>query len=204
MLFLKEVQVKLLRVLEAGVIEKVGDHAQVPVDVRIISATHRNLTKMVDRDEFRLDLFYRLNIIPIEIPPLRERITDIPLLVHHFLDRPRDSSQKPLNMAPSALDLLMNHGWPGNVRELENTMERLVVFARDKTITSQDLMYSNTVLSQMVSKEPVRLKEMERQHIMKVLGRTKGNKTHAAELLGIDRKTLRIKLKKYEISLTAE
>jgi DNA-binding NtrC family response regulator len=94
---------------------------------------------------------------------------------------------------------LTAYTWPGNVRELENTVERLVVFARDKTITTQDLVYSNTVLSSVLAREPVRLEDMERLHIMKVLQRTDGNKTQAARLLGIDRKTLRTKMKKYEI-----
>ena len=95
---------------------------------------------------------------------------------------------------------LTGYSWPGNVRELENTLERLIVFAQGKVITTQDLVYSNTVLSQMVTSEPIRLEEMEREHIVKVLARVDGNKTQAAQLLGINRKTLRIKIKKYEIS----
>ena len=101
--------------------------------------------------------------------------------------------------SPNAMKALTEYNWPGNVRELENTVERLLVFAQGKTIASKDLVYSDTVLSPMVTREPVRLEEMERQHIMKVLTSVKGNKTRAAQLLGIDRKTLRIKLEKYQV-----
>ncbi|MBW1743638.1 MAG: sigma-54-dependent Fis family transcriptional regulator [Deltaproteobacteria bacterium] len=195
-----ETQAKLLRAVEEKTISKVGDHKVVRVDVRLISATNRNLQDAVAKDHFRQDLFFRLNVVSILLPPLRERREDIPLLVDHFLNKYSTKQGKSINgLSPEAMKALMEYGWPGNVRELENTLERLVVFSRDDTITTQDLVYSNTVLSSVLSREPLRLEDMEQLHITKVLQRAEGNKTQAARLLGIDRKTLRTKLKKYEI-----
>lgn len=198
-----EIQAKLLKAVEEKCISRVGGHKVVKVDVRLISATNRDLQKAVAERLFRKDLFFRLNVISIHLPPLRERKEDIPLLVDHFLDRFIRRLGKPIDgFSPNAMKALTEYSWPGNVRELENTVERVVVFARDKTITTQDFVYSNTVLSGVLTREPLRLEEMERLHIMKVLQRTEGNKSHAAQLLGIDRKTLRIKMKKYQIPVT--
>jgi len=195
-----EIQAKLLKAVEEKCISKVGDHKVVKVDVRLVSATNRDLQKAIAERLFREDLFFRLNVVSIHLPPLRERKEDIPLLVNHFLDRFSRRQGKAIeDLSPSAMKALTEYRWPGNVRELENTVERLVVFARDKTITTQDLVYSNTVLSSVLTREPLRLDEMERLHIMKVLQRTEENKSQAARLLGIDRKTLRIKMKKYQI-----
>jgi DNA-binding NtrC family response regulator len=134
------------------------------------------------------------------MPPLRERKEDIPLLLQHFLNRFGSREGKVIEgLSPNAMKALTEYHWPGNVRELENTVERLVVFARDKIITTQDLAYSNTVLSSLPVKDPLCLEEMERLHIMKVVELTEGNKTRAARLLGIDRKTLRMKIKKHQI-----
>jgi two-component system response regulator HydG len=196
-----ETQAKLLRAVEERTISKVGDHKVVRVDVRLISATNRNLQDTVAKNLFRQDLFFRLNVVSILLPPLRERREDIPLLVNHFLDKYSRKQGKLIGgLSPEAMNALMEYSWPGNVRELENTLERLVVFSRDETITTEDLVYSNTVLSSVLSREPVRLSDMERLHIIKVLQQVEGNKTHAARLLGIDRKTLRTKMKKYEIA----
>ena len=195
-----EIQAKLLKAVEEKCISKVGDHKVVKVDVRLVSATNRDLQKAIAERLFREDLFFRLNVVSIHLPPLRGRKEDIPLLVNHFLDRFSRRQGKAIeDLSPSAMKALTEYRWPGNVRELENTVERLVVFARDKTITTQDLVYSNTVLSSVLTREPLRLDEMERLHIMKVLQRTEENKSQAARLLGIDRKTLRIKMKKYQI-----
>ena len=195
-----EVQAKLLKAVEEKCISKVGDNKVVKVDVRIISATNRNLEKAVANGLFRNDLFFRLNVVCIPLPPLRDRKEDIQLLFDHFLKVfSRKQAKTVEGLSRDAMKAFMEYSWPGNVRELENTIERLVVFARDKIITSQDLVYSNTVLSQMVTTEPIRLEEMERQHIAKVLTSVNGNKTRAAQLLGIDRKTLRAKVKKYNI-----
>ena len=195
-----EIQAKLLKAVEDKSISKVGDHKVVKVDVRLISATNRDPQEAVARGLFREDLFFRLNVVSIHLPPLRDRKEDIPLLVDHFLRVFSEKQGKMVEgLSSNAREALTAYSWPGNVRELENTMERLVVFARNKIITSRDLVYSNTVLSQMVATEPISLKEMERQHIMKVLTRTNGNKTQAAQMLGIDRKTLRTKLRKYQL-----
>jgi two-component system response regulator HydG len=199
-----EIQAKLLKAVEEKCISKVGDHKIVKVDVRLISATNRDLQKAIAEGLFREDLFFRLNVVSIHLPPLRERKEDIPLLVNHFLNRFSMRQGKAVEgFSTSAMKALTGYSWPGNVRELENTVERLVVFARDKTISTQDLVYSNTVLSSVLTREPVRLEEMERLHIMKVLQRTEGNKSRAARLLGIDRKTLRIKMKKYQIQASS-
>jgi two-component system response regulator HydG len=196
-----ETQAKLLRAVEEKTISKVGDHKVVRVDVRLVSATNRNLEDAVANGLFRQDLFFRLNVVSILMPPLRERREDIPLLVEHFLKKYSSKQGKSINgLSPEAMKALMEYSWPGNVRELENTVERLVVFARDETITKEDLVYSNTVLSSVLSSEPLRLQDMERLHIIKVLEQAEGNKTQAARLLGIDRKTLRSKIKKYDIA----
>jgi two-component system response regulator HydG len=200
-----EIQAKLLKAVEEKCISKVGNHKVVKVDVRLVSATNRELQEAIAKGLFREDLFFRLNVVSIQMPPLRERKEDIPLLVDHFLKVFNRKQGKTVEgLSSDATEALIGYSWPGNVRELENTIERLVVFARDKIITSQDLVYSNTVLSRMVTPEPVRLKEMERQHIVKMLARANGNKTHAAQLLGIDRKTLRTKLKQYNIGSTED
>jgi transcriptional regulator with PAS, ATPase and Fis domain len=195
-----EIQAKLLKAVEEKSISKVGDHRVVKVDVRLVSATNRELPKAITKGLFREDLFFRLNVVSIHMPPLRDRKEDIPLLAEHFLKIfSRREGKAVEGFSSDAMEALMGYGWPGNVRELENTIERLIVFARDEVITCQDLAYSNTDLCRTVSTEPVRLKEIEREHIMKVLARVNGNKTQAAELLGIDRKTLRTKLKQYDI-----
>jgi two-component system response regulator HydG len=195
-----EIQAKLLKAVDEKRISKVGDHRVVDVDVRIISASNRDLQEAISKGLFREDLLFRLNVVPIHLPALRERKEDIPLLTDYFLKIFSERQGKIVEgFSDNAMKALMEYPWPGNVRELENTIERLVVFAQNNTIGSQDLVYSNTVLSHMVGSEPIRLEEMEREHIVKVLAGVSGNKTQAAQLLGIDRKTLRIKLKKYRI-----
>ncbi|MCW7073172.1 MAG: sigma-54 dependent transcriptional regulator [Methanophagales archaeon] len=196
-----EIQAKLLKAVEEKRISKVGDHKVVDVDVRLISATNRNLEKAVAERLFREDLFFRLNVVSIHLPPLRERKDDIPLLAKHFLGIFGRREGKTIEgFSPNVMEAFTKYHWPGNIRELENTVERLVIFARQRTITRQDLVYTNTVLSSvLMKKDPLRLEEKERLHIMKVLERTNGNKTRAARLLGIDRKTLRMKMKKYQI-----
>jgi two-component system, NtrC family, response regulator HydG len=198
-----EIQAKLLKAVEEKSISKVGDHKVVNADVRLISATNQDLEKTVAQGLFREDLFFRLNVVSIHLPPLRERREDIPLLLQHFLNRFGRREGKVIEgLSPNAMKALTEYHWPGNVRELENTVERLVVFARDKIITTQDLAYSNTVLSSLPVKDTLCLEEMERLHIIKVVELTEGNKTRAARLLGIDRKTLRMKMKKYQIPET--
>jgi two-component system response regulator HydG len=195
-----EIQAKLLKAVEEKCISKVGDHKVVKVNARIISATNRQLQEAIEKGLFREDLYFRLNVVTIHLPPLRERQEDIPLLADHFVKEfSREQGKNIEGISKNAMKTLIGYYWPGNVRELENTIERLLVFAQDEVIRSRDLVYSNTELSQMVTSEPIRLEEMEREHIVKVMTRANGNKTKAAKLLGIDRKTLRIKLKKYGI-----
>jgi len=195
-----EIQAKLLKAVEERAISKVGDHKVVRVDVRLVSATNKHLQDAVADGVFREDLFFRLNVVSILMPPLRERREDIPLLVNHFLDGfSRKQGKVIKGFSANSMKALMQYRWPGNVRELENTVERLVVFAQGEKITSQDLVYSNTVPSGSLKREPSRLTEVERLHIIKVLEQTEGNKSEAARMLGIDRKTLRTKIKKYQI-----
>ena len=195
-----DIQAKLLKAVEEKIVSKVGDHKVVKVNVRIISATNRNLQDAITKGIFREDLFYRLNVVSLYMPPLRDRKDDIPLLVDHFLARYTQKQGKHVEgFTPNAMKALTDYAWPGNVRELENTIERLSIFVQDRVITTQDLVYSNTVLSKVVDSEPIRLEELEREHIAKVMTSASGNKTKAAEMLGIDRKTLRTKLKRYDI-----
>lgn len=198
-----EVQAKLLKAVEEKSISKVGDHKVVKVDVRLISATNQDLRKAVAKRRFREDLFFRLNVVSIQLPSLRQRKEDIALLIDHFLKEfCRRQGKEIKGISPDAMKALESYDWPGNVRELENTIERLVVFAQAKTLTTDDLAYSNTVLSRIIANDPVRLEDVETQHINKVLANVGGNKSRAAELLGIDRKTLRLKLQKspdYEV-----
>jgi DNA-binding NtrC family response regulator len=195
------VQAKLLRVIEDKKIRKLGDNKEMEVDVRIITATSRNLRKLIDENTFREDLFYRINVFPLNIPPLRERREDIPLLIDHFLkDRKR--------IHPSALDILMNYNWPGNVRELENMIERLVVFASSETVMPDDLPseIKDTVCTKIdssLSYQEVKkqvLDEFNQNFIVCTLRQTGGNVTKAAEKLKLDRANLQRLMRKYGIT----
>ncbi|MFQ6092570.1 MAG: sigma 54-interacting transcriptional regulator, partial [bacterium] len=151
--------------------------------VRIISASNRDLAEEVKKGRFREDLYYRLNVISIHMPSLRERKEDIPLLVRHFLEKHRQKSAKPIEgIAPKAMDALMSYHWPGNVRELENTIERATVLARGKTLTTGDLYIPKAVDLMGGAKT---LREVERNFVMKVLEECDGNKTKAAKRLGV-------------------
>jgi two-component system, NtrC family, response regulator HydG len=196
-----EVQAKLLRAVEERKISKVGSHRVITVDVRIIAATNKDLTKAIKDGTFREDLFYRLNVVLLQMPPLRERKGDIPLLVQHFLDKYNARLKKEMRgISPDALDLLVRHDWPGNVRELENTMERLVVLSPGPYLEPADLVFAGTILTP-ASEAPVgtSLKNLERDHIIHILQKYDGHKSETARALGIDRKTLREKLKRYNI-----
>jgi DNA-binding NtrC family response regulator len=195
-----EVQAKLLRAVEERKISKVGSHRVITVDVRIIAATNKDLSRAIKDGTFREDLFYRLNVVLIQMPTLRERKSDIPLLVQHFLDKYNARLRQHIRgISPEALDLLIRHDWPGNVRELENTVERLVVLSPGPYLEPADLVFAGTVLSPSVESGAVSLRDLERDHIMHTLTRFEGHKSEAARALGIDRKTLREKLKRYNI-----
>ncbi len=210
-LFLDEVsemslkmQVKLLRVLQEREITRVGGEQVVKVDVRVIGATNRDLLKLVNEGSFREDLYYRLNVVGLEIPPLRERKEDIPLLAQHFLEMFSSKNQKNLKgFSPRAMDLLIRYDWPGNVRELMNAVERGVVLSQSEYLDDNDLRINHGFSQPPAEHLPgfdqtdVLLEEVEKETILKTLASTAGNKSEAARRLGITRKTLHKKLKKY-------
>ena len=198
------IQAKLLRVIQEREFMKVGDQKKIKLDIRIISASNVNLKDSVKSGDFRQDLYYRLSVVPINLPPLRERKDDIPLLIDHFLDKFCKRINKPVpQISPEAMEILKEYAWPGNVRELEHTMERILILEDTDVICARDLP---TFISQrqgefqMFSEEPFSLEELEKRYIRFVLRRTKGKKTKAAEILGINRKTLGLKIKKYGIN----
>ena len=195
-----EVQAKLLRAVEERKISKVGSHRVITVDVRIIAATNKDLTKAIKDGSFREDLFYRLNVVLIQMPPLRERKNDIPLLAQHFLEKYNARLRKNLQgIAPEAMELLVRHDWPGNVRELENTVERLVVLSSGPLLEPKDLAFAGTISSPAAEGSSLSLRDLERDHIIQTLQRFDGHKSETARALGIDRKTLREKLRRYNI-----
>ena len=199
-----KLQLDLLRVLQERSFYRVGGAEEIRVDVRVIAATNVNLQEAVREGVFREDLYYRLNVISIRIPPLRERLEDIPLLAHHFVEQlSLQLGKKVEHLSEAALRLLMNHNWPGNVRELENVIERAMVTCRNSLLTEEDFQFlAHELEDRKVSTDsPVQtLREMERQAIEAALRRTQGNMKEAALVLGIDRSTLYEKIKKYEIA----
>lgn len=195
-----EVQAKLLRAVEERKISRVGSHRVVTVDVRIIAATNKDLPQAIKEGTFREDLFYRLNVVSVHLPPLRERKDDIPLLIQYFLDRYNCRLKKQVQgVTEEALELLLQYNWPGNVRELENTIERLVVLSMGPYLDPSDLAFSGAVLHQSAATNTVSLKDLEKDHIIRILQRYDGRRSDTARALGIDRKTLREKLKRYQI-----
>ena len=204
------VQAKLLRVLQDGRIQRVGSDVAIPVNVRVLAATNRNLQEMIAEGTFREDLYYRLNVMTIEVPPLRDRVEDISLLAQHFWEGFAEKNRKTVKgIVPQAMDLLLKYHWPGNVRELENVMERAVILLRGEYISEKELPLSLQRLSQEqgetrattdvvhFSQSDVTLADMEKQLILQALEETGGNKSETARRLGITRRTLQLKLKKY-------
>jgi DNA-binding NtrC family response regulator len=194
-------QAKLLRVLQDKEVRRVGSDQSVKLDVRVIAASNLDLDEEIKLRRFRSDLFYRLNVIHIHIPPLRERRDDILLLAHHFLKKYQQETGKSVTgISESALSLLMRHPWPGNIRELENAIERAVILARGDQIMPEDLPSSVTggqddyVILDKALEQSLTLNELEGEYITRVLERTGGNKARTAQILGIDRKTLYRKL----------
>jgi two-component system response regulator HydG len=195
-----EVQAKLLRAVQERKISRVGSHRVISVDVRLIAATNRDLLQSIREGSFREDLFYRLNVVSIHIPPLRQRKEDIPPLVAHFLEKFNKRLKKAVQgFTPEAMDAMLHYHWPGNVRELENMVERLVVFSVGPYLDMADLAFSGVAFTAAGNGEAVSLKDMERDHILRVLQQCDGRRADTARLLGIDRKTLREKLKRYRI-----
>ncbi|MEN0059434.1 MAG: sigma-54 dependent transcriptional regulator [Bdellovibrio sp.] len=195
-------QSKLLRVIQEKRVRAVGDNTDHAVDVRIIAATHKDLKAAVREGRFREDLFYRLSVIPVYIPPLRHRVDDIPLLAHFFLEKYNSLNGHHIQgFAPPAMQTLLSLPWEGNVRELENVIERAVVLSRSSRIEPQDLPQADTLsseafMSQVVEEMPS-LEDMERRYIRYVLDKTGGRKEKAAHILGINRRTLYRKERDY-------
>ncbi len=196
-------QAKLLRVLQEKVVERVGDHTPIPVDVRLISATNKDLNQLLAAGRFREDLFYRVNVIPIQVPPLRERVGDIPLLVEAFLERIRLKTRKPIvSISKEALEILMAYHWPGNVRELINVMEfAFVLCGGDKILPSHlpNLKKLRPAARPKVVGGEEDGERDEREVLRQTLAAAGGNKAEAARMLGISRVTLWKRLKKYNL-----
>ena len=196
-------QAKLLQVLDAGDLRRVGSTRTIRVNVRILAATNKDLAQEVRAGRFRQDLHYRLNVINVSVPPLRQRKEDVPLLIEHFLHQFRLPGQQAKLVSEEASAFLVDYPWPGNVRELANTIERLVILSPGPVIGPVDLPPDVREPQQALAEvdaPDLPLIEMERRHIVKVLERTQGKKAEAARLLGIHLKTLNRKLKQYRIS----
>ncbi len=184
-----DIQSKLLRVLQEREFTRVGATQVIPIDVRILAATSRNLHDEIREGRFREDLFYRLCVVPIVLPPLRQRREDITLLARHFLQKHNARRVNSVRrFSKEALDALIKHNWPGNVRELENAIERAIILAKGDVITPDDLLYYGPMMK--TEADARNLAEVEKEHISRVLRHHAGNRTAAAKTLGIDRKTL--------------
>ena len=195
-----DMQTKLLRVIEEGVVTRIGGHKQIHVDVRIIAATNKNLIKEIEKGNFRKDLFYRLKVLPINLPALRERKDDIPLLLDYYMKKTSDKLNKSIvEITPEYMEYLKNYDWPGNIRELENVIELIV-----NTGTSQisfDSDESEVIFGEMTENVILSLEQVEKQHIVSILQEVKGSISIAAKVLGIGRSTLYRKMEKYNIGL---
>ncbi|RMH60463.1 MAG: sigma-54-dependent Fis family transcriptional regulator [Calditrichaeota bacterium] len=203
-----DLQAKLLRVLQQQEFDRVGGHTPVHVDVRVVAATNRNLREQVRQNKFREDLYYRLSVIPVVLPPLRDRREDIPFLVDHFLKK-QAANDEPYSVEPAVIDLLRQYDWPGNIRELENIVERMVTLASGKRLTIRDVpdyiaqtaAPPSAAASQILNMPPegMALDDIERLAIEEALARGEGNQTRAAQLLHIPRHVLLYRMKKLSI-----
>lgn len=202
------IQVKLLRVLQDQTFERLGGTKSIKVDVRIVAATNRDLESMTKAGTFREDLYWRLNVVPVFIPPLRDRREDIPLLIDHFVNRFVMQYDKNVTFSPEALNSLIRYHWPGNVRELENTIERLIVLSEDEIITVEDL--PSYILKELSLETDLRrgsaclseeIEEIERVRILNALHASNFNQAKAARALGITQRQIGYKIKKYNIVL---
>ena len=198
-------QVKLLRVLEDKVVERVGDNKSIKVDVRIITATNRNLQELVRQGSFRQDLFYRINVVPIHLPPLRERPEDIPLLAEHFFQRIKLKTGKPLaGISSQAMDALTRYSWPGNIRELKSVFEYAFVACAQGTIDTQHLLphilEGAKPLEERAADAPVD-DEQHKNELIEALRQTNGNQSEAARILGVSRVTVWNRMKKYNVQV---
>jgi len=200
-------QAKLLRVVQEGELEKVGDSRRIKVDIRLIAATNKDLKKAVETKEFRQDLYYRLRVVPIALPPLRERKDDIPLLVHHFISRfNKEMGRKITRVAPEAMEILMDYDFPGNIRELENIIEHVMVFCSGEVLKAEHIQKNiqptrKGMIGAAADQEDP-LQAMEQELILKVLNQTGWNYKRTAEKLKMSRTTLWRKLKAYGLTKT--
>jgi two-component system response regulator HydG len=200
-------QAKILRVLQEGEFERLGGAKTIKVDVRLLAATHKNLEQMVEEGLFRQDLFFRLSVVPLHLPPLRKRPMDIPALAEHFLKRYCDKNRKDIRSFESeALEALLAYAWPGNIRELENAIERAVILCLEEQISLHHLpvqvrqSYADNSERPFAIRPGLTLKDMEKELILSTLRQTDNNRTRAAEILGITRQTLQNKLKEYGLT----
>jgi len=199
-----DLQAKLLRVLQERVIRQIGGRENKEIDVRVVAATNQDLVEAMRRGEFREDLYYRLNVVNIRLPELRERREDIPLLIDYFLELHAETNrQETRRFSNEAMRLLLSSEWPGNVRELENAVEHALAIGAGPTLRIPDLPphisgFVGEIVIQEFAGEARSLREVERRHILRVLEETGGNHAHAAQVLGIDRRTLYRKLNKYK------
>jgi two-component system response regulator HydG len=200
-------QAKLLRALQERTLRPVGGDQELPFDVRLVSATNRDLESAIAAGAFRDDLYYRLNVVQVPLPPLRSRASDVLLLGQHFLERFARSADKAVTgIAPDCAERLLDYSWPGNVRELSNAIERAVALTQYQKITVSDLpekvrafKRSHVLVASEDPAELVSMEEVERRYVLRVLEAAGGNKTQAARILGFDRKTLYAKLKAYGV-----
>ncbi len=203
-------QAKIMRVIQEGEIERVGGLKAIPVDVRVIAATNKDIERAVSEGTFREDLYYRLSVFPIKVPSLRERAEDVPLLVDFFVKKYSAEMKTPVKeISKEVVEMLMDHSWKGNVRELENTMERAIILCNGRTITAEHISLSPVPVKTMIETLPMSgsledtakaaLRLAETGRIRKALQETKGNKSRAAELLDVSYKTLLTKIKDYGI-----
>jgi two-component system response regulator FlrC len=201
-----QLQAKLLRVIQESEVDRLGGKSPVPVDVRIIATTNVDLLKAIDEKSFRGDLYYRLNVIPVKIPPLRDRIEDIALLSEYFIKKySRINEKPPLKLSDKAMAALTSYPWPGNVRELENAIERAVLICDQNEIIPRHLFLESSQPAKHIDPEIVErraeagttLHDMEKSLIYETLSRVHGNKTQASKILGISVRTMRNKLNEY-------
>jgi DNA-binding NtrC family response regulator len=198
-----KMQIDLLRVLEEKKISRIGNCSPITVDFRLISATRRDLEKEIAAGNFREDFFYRINVISIHIPALRERKEDIPLLIQHFLEKYSHETTKQVDhITRDTIERLITYDWPGNVRELENAIERAVVLSKSRTLDIEDFSFLQT--SPSIPSEPMSLRQMERHYIQRILGKCNWNITKAAKILDINRVTLHKKIKRYDMRKNTE
>jgi two-component system response regulator HydG len=202
-------QTKLLRVLEERCFERVGGSKTVEVDIRLISATNKNLKSLTDSGAFRSDLYFRMNVVDIDLPPLREHMEDLPLLCRHFLDElARENNKNIEDVSPEVLNVFSSYSWPGNVRELRNAIERMIVFSRGSKLTARDIPPE---IRKAAGKEdeagrwpekgaaPVSMEQAEKMMIVRALEQNDDNRTRAAKQLGISRRTFHRKLKQFHL-----